>query len=282
MTETGFTHCPMNSETLGIIAGGGHFPEHLAHFYDRGPVCVAGFYGQTDTQWIKQFTHQMFQIGQVGSLIRFFKSHQVSTVVMAGHFKRPSFKELRPDTEGLKLMAKIGMRWNGDDFIMTTIKTFLQNTHGFCVVSPQSIAPHILLTRTGALGHVVPDTMAMQDIHQGVANLATLSALDCGQGIALQNGVILGIEAAEGTDQCIKRCGHLAAPNGPAPIYIKRAKIQQSCDVDLPFVGMPTLRNLVHAGYQGLAIHCHKTVLLDLRSMIDYANTHQFFIWSHG
>ena len=269
-----------DEKALGLIAGAGILPQHVAHSYEEGPVCVAAFHGQTQSLWLKQRCHQWFYIGQVGRVLEFFKKNHVRNIVMAGHFTRPSLRSIQPDLDGMKLISRIGLRWGGDDFVMTQIKKLLQEDHGFIVKSPQDIAPHALVSIQGALGTHVPNDQAFQDIRQGRKALAITSSLDFGQGIVLQNGMILGIEAAEGTNRCIERCGQLALDEGPAPIYIKRAKVNQSSDIDLPFIGTKTIECLARAGFQGIGIQSDKTLLLDSKNVVRFANQNGLFLWA--
>lgn len=271
---------PLDGKPLGLIAGAGSFPQYIAHAYEAGPVYIAAFHGQTKSTWPNRHHHQWFHMGQVGKVLQYFKRNHVDILSMAGNFTRPSLRSIQPDLDGIRLISRIGLRWDGDDFVMKKIIRFLQEDHGFIVKAPQDIAPHIVIRSTGALGTHVPDENAKRDIQHGHKALAITSELDFGQGIALQNGAILGIEASEGTDQCIARCGQLALDEGPRPVYVKRPKTRQSSDIDLPFIGAKTIMCLAHAGFQGIAIQKDKTLAIDIQNVIHYANQNGLFIWS--
>jgi len=49
------------------------------------------------------------------------------------------------------------------------------------------------------------------DIEHGLRVARTLGALDVGQAVVVQQGLVLGVEAIEGTDELLRRCA-VAAP----------------------------------------------------------------------
>ena len=161
--------------------------------------------------------------------------------------------------------------------MLLTLQAFLKD-EGFCIKSPQDILPH-WMAKEGPLGDVRPDEEALQVLKQGFLHLDHLSSLDCGQGIAMQQGWILGIEAAEGTDACIRRCGAMQWPTGPRALYIKGAKKGQSEALDLPTIGPNTLTNLEEAHFQGIAFEAEKTLLLHPKKLADQANKAGIFLW---
>ncbi len=124
---------------------------------------------------------------------------------------------MRPDAEGARILARIGRAaFAGDDGLLAAVVRVL-GEEGFRV-----IGAHEMLTRgAGARRPAVraaPDAVAMADIVRGVTVARALGAVDVGQGCVVQQGIVLAVEAVEGTDAMLARCAALARP-GPAACW---------------------------------------------------------------
>ena len=137
-----------------------------------------------------------------------------------------------------------------------------------------------MFAKEGALGKITPDMQAMATIDKGYLMLKALSPLDFGQGLAMQNGLILGVEAAEGTDECIRRCGPLQREGEGLPVYIKCAKEGQDERLDLPVIGPKTVDTLISSRFQGIAFQANKTLVLFPEEMRKKADEAGIFLWS--
>ena len=170
---------------------------------------------------------------------------------MAGALSRPTMNEIRPDWEGVKWLAKIGSKALGDDNLLKLIIGMIEGK-GYKVVGPDDILAD-LLTPEGILSSIEPDEQAWKDIGRGVEILWALSPVDVGQAVVVQEGLVLGIEAIEGTDALIERSASLHRP-GHGGILIKIAKHQQEQRVDLPTIGLETVHKALEAGLRGIAV----------------------------
>ena len=86
--------------------------------------------------------------------------------------------------------------------------------------------------------------------------------MDVGQAVIVQQGVVLGVEGVEGTDALIARCAELAR-EGPAGILVKIKKPGQERRVDLPTIGVDTVRAAARAGLRGIVIEAGGTLVLN-------------------
>jgi UDP-2,3-diacylglucosamine hydrolase len=270
-------------EKIAVIAGAGGMPKSLfLHLQQQQiPFFVIAYHGHTDQSLIQDMDHEWFAFGQVGKVFKALKDREIQSVVFAGGglTPRPSLKNLSVDGMGLKLLRRIGLRWGGDNQALKVVSAFLEE-NGFRVCAPQDFIPPLLAKR-GCLTHTQPQQETAPDLLLGKEMLAALSPLDFGQGIAIQNGLVLGVEAAEGTDACILRCGKLQRPTPePPPVYIKRAKINQDERCDLPAIGLKTIESLKEAGFQGIAIQSEKTLILEASETLNLANQYGLFILS--
>lgn len=226
---------------------------------------------------LQETSHRWVSLGAVAQTIGFFKQHQVRTLVMAGKFERPSFKTLKVDWKGalwLAQLAKAGPL--GDDGLLRFLAQKLEG-EGFEIVAPQEILCP-LLGEPGLLTHARPSREASEDIQHGFHVLHTLSPLDMGQAVVIQEGVILGVEGAEGTDALIRRCGLLQKDSTARGILVKGAKRGQDTRLDLPALGPHTIQAVREAGLQGIAFEAHRTILLEKEKMKALADEAGLFV----
>jgi DUF1009 family protein len=119
--------------------------------------------------------------------------------------------------------------------------------------------------------------MARADIARGVAVARTLGALDVGQAVVVQHGVVLGVEAIEGTDRLLERCALLRG-DGPGGVLVKLAKPGQERRVDLPTIGVETIARAAKAGLRGIAAEAGGTLIVDKDAVIAAADAGGLFV----
>jgi hypothetical protein len=262
---------------LGIIAGGGELPGRLTRACreSRRDYFILALEGQADRSVLEGEPHEWIALGELGKGIKKLQAENVADVVFAGSVQRPSLRELRTDAAGVKFLARIGRAWMGDNSLLSLIVTEMER-NGFQVLGADQILDEFLIEE-GEWGQQVPDADARIDIERGISVLSTLGHQDVGQAVVVQQGIVLGIEAAEGTDGLIKRCRDLQHP-GPGAILIKASKPDQERRIDLPTIGPATILALAEAGFCGVAVEAGGTLLLDRSRIISLADEHGLFV----
>ena len=251
------------AEPLGIIAGGGLLPVRVAEAVAASgrPVVVAVLEGHGDAAAFPQLPHQSFRWGLAATMLAWLKDHGVRQVVLAGTVSRPSILSLRPDAAGVKLLARIGRAaFTGDDSILRAVMKVLAED-GFEVLGAQQVLAG-LLPPAALLAGPEPDDIARADIQRGLAVCRALGAVDVGQGCVVQQGLVLAVEAIEGTDAMLARAGALRR-EGPGGVLVKALKPGQSRLADLPTIGPRTVEGAIAAGLRGLAFEANGTILLE-------------------
>jgi DUF1009 family protein len=176
----------------------------------------------------------------------------------------------------MKLIGRIGRAaFNGDDSILRAVMKVL-GEEGFEVVGAQALLTG-LLPEAALLAGPMPDDVARADIARGLAVCHAMGAVDVGQSVVVQQGLVLGVEAIEGTDALILRAGALKR-EGPAPILVKTPKPAQSHLADLPTIGPKTVENARAAGLRGLAFQAGGTILLERETTIAAAEAAGIFL----
>ncbi|MBF0267065.1 MAG: UDP-2,3-diacylglucosamine diphosphatase LpxI [Alphaproteobacteria bacterium] len=265
--------------TLGIIAGSGRLAELVASaaLSQGRDVFLLALEGQADPAFIaaSKLPHAWVRLGAAGQGFDALRNAKASDVVMAGGVRRPSLKELAPDWRAAKFFARIGLGALGDDGLLkVVIKEF--EAEGFNVLGPDDILQS-LLAREGAYGRHAPDEQALTDIALGVRVAKALGALDVGQAVVVQQGLVLGLEAIEGTAALIARCKELRR-DGEGGVLVKTAKPQQERRVDLPSIGPDTVAQAHAAGLRGIAVETSRSLVLDESALIESADRLGLFV----
>lgn len=263
-------------QVIALFAGRGELPLKVityCHLQEQ-PIFLIAFEGQTDPSFVTQQQpyvkgHLWTHLGAVGKTLRYLKTHKVTHIVMAGSMSRPSLSELKLDWKGTRWAAKIGLKALGDDGLLTGIVQLLKS-EGLNVISVNDILSN-LLAPEGVMGCHQPDEADWQDIRKGKELTRLLGAGDIGQAVVVQQGLVLGVEAIEGTESLLARCGPLRR-EGRGGVLVKMAKPGQSRVVDLPTIGMATVQQAKRAGLRGIAVESGSTQILDQRAVIKAAD----------
>lgn len=264
---------------LGIIAGQGELPALMvdaAQVQDR-PAFILALEGQTAPDLVSGMEHAWVRLGAISDAIDALRDAGCREVVFAGSVKRPSLLNLGLDGRGAKLLAKFGKAALGDDRLLSVLVKELEG-EGLRVVGADDVLAG-LLVEEGTLGHHGPDEMAAVDIALGLDVAKAIGGLDVGQAVVVQQGVVLGVEGAEGTDALIVRCAELAR-EGPGGVLVKVKKPSQERRVDLPTIGVDTVRASARAGLRGIVIEAGATLVLHRDDVVDAADEAGLFVVS--
>jgi DUF1009 family protein len=270
------------STALGILAGGGWLPGHVAAAARAAghAVFIVGLEGFADSATLAAWPHEVIRIGAAGRIMAALRANGCRDLVLVGSVRRPSLFDLRPDAEGARVLARIGRAaFAGDDGLLAAVVKVL-GEEGFRVLGVQEILNEAL-GPAGLLSCTAPDAAAMADIRRGIGVARALGAIDVGQGCVVQQGIVLAVEAAEGTDAMLERCAGLARP-GPGGVLVKLVKPGQERRADLPTIGPRTLRGAAAAGLRGLAFEAGGTILAEREAAIAAADAAGLFLLGLG
>ncbi len=263
---------------LGIIAGGGTIPQLLIQYCQAKqiPFFVLAIEGNADRAIFNDtIPHQWIRIGQAGTGFKRFCEEKVQDVVMIGTIHRPSFADLMPDLRTTAFFTKIGLKALGDDGILRALVKEIESEK-MKVVGIHEVMPE-LLVKEGVLTKTKPDKRAEADILRGVEVGLPLGSLDVGQSVIVQQGLVLGVEGIEGTDELIKRCGSYKR-KGEGGVLVKLRKPNQDMRIDLPTIGTKTVQNAYESGLRGIAVHAGNALIVDEPAVIKLADKYKMFI----
>lgn len=244
-------------EKIGLIAGRGVLPfEVLAEVKARGQYSVVvGLKGECS----KELAHsadfyQEIALGQLGGIIAAFKEQNVAELVFAGKVGKEALFQESFDDVFQHLLATLPQK-NDDAILLALVQEFGKNG---LTVAKQTDYLHQLLAVPGTiLGSVTESQMA--DIKLGFKMAKAIGGLDIGQSVVVKGGVVLAIEAIEGTDQAIIRGGTLG---GPGAVVVKVSKPKQDERFDVPTIGEMTIESMIQVKAEVLAIEAGKTLIV--------------------
>ena len=263
---------------VGIIAGGGTLPAKVAaaaQAAGRG-VFILGLEGHADPAVLAPWPHEIHRMGAAGRILAALRMHKCQDLVMIGPVRRPSLLDMRPDAEGARILVRLGRAaFGGDDGLLAAVIRIFSE-EGFSVIGAHEVmrdalAPAGLLTRVG------PDAQAMGDIDRGVCVTRLLGSADVGQGCVVQQGLVLAVEAIEGTDAMLARAGALRR-DGIGGVLVKLVKPGQDRRADLPTIGPQTVRNASAAGLRGVAFEAQATILAEREACLAAADAAGLFL----
>jgi DUF1009 family protein len=256
---------------LGVIAGSGEFPIHLyGEARNLGYDCVvAGIKGEADPSLAETVgVLEWFDIQDFEKLIAFFRKNGVSEAVFAGKidhrliYKNETLSKILPS-----LLGK-GTDSSPSALIQTAIKIF--SSQGVSIKDP---TPYIAsaFCEPGVLTKAQPRAEAEEDIRFGWEIARRLADWDIGQTVIVKRKAVVAVEGIEGTDEAIRRAGHLA---GDGIVVIKVSRSEQDPRIDLPAVGLNSVKSLIQAGGQTLCFEAQKVPFFQKAEAIALADSH--------
>lgn len=276
------------SRKLGIAAGSGPLPAALARaaLASGREVFVVGIKGAAGPE-IEQFPHAWVRLGAMGEFLRVLKEQRCEDIVLIGGVKRPNLSTLIPDSTARRIMPRVA-KWmmQGDDGLLRGLSEFLEKEHGFRIVGAHEVAKD-LLAPVGALTEFVPTASQEKDIDIAVRAALAIGALDIGQGAVACRGIVLALEAAEGTDRMLERIASLpegvrGTPDARDGVLVKLSKPGQERRVDMPTIGVDTVANAAAAGLAGIAVEAGGALVVDGEAVAKAANRAGLFVVGLG
>ena len=266
-----------DGQKLGMIAGSGMMPVEIIKYCNENniEIYVVGLESFATDEQLKDSPHSFAKIGEAGKILKAFKNNGVKNVVLAGGIKRPSLKELIPDWEGMKFIAKLAMKSTSDDGMFRAVIGEIE-AHGFKVVSIEEVVPSMMFSE-GIYGKTKPSQDDMNDINRGITVAKALGAVDVGQAVVVQEGMVLAVEAIEGTDMMLSRAATVKK-EGKAPVMVKVLKPGQDLRTDLPAIGLLTIEQLKKYGIKGIAVEAGGILLIEREAVIKQADEAGIFI----
>lgn len=261
--------------TIGLIAGGKQFPVLVAQGVKaKGHrLVVAGFTGHTnmDVALLADEWREL-KLGKLNKLIGYLKSNHVDRVIMAGTIEKPKVMDVRHlDIRAVKLV--FSKKNKGDSALLGILAAEFEK-EGMPVVPAHEFLPE-LLTPEGVLTRREPDEREWEDLCFAWTMAKDLGRMDIGQCVVVFEGVVAAVEALEGTDEAIRRgCSY----GGKGCVVVKVFKPGQQKEVDLPSLGLDTLKTMADSRATCLGVEAGKSLFFDREAALGFADANNISI----
>jgi len=272
---------------LGLIAGGGTLPLRIAQAErddGREPFVIR----LGDDEPLTVFDHRDHSIAELGGIIRTLRAAGCDAVCFAGQVKRPNFAKLRPDWRGATVLPRVVQAARRGDGAIIDVVVSVFEDEGFQVVGAEEAARGLRVEH-GPQGRFHPAAHDFVDVRKAAALIEALGPFDVGQAAVIRRGFVLAVEAAEGTDEMLKRCAALPQDlKGFEPgederlrgVLVKVPKPGQELRVDLPTVGVQTVVNAHAAGLAGIAVRGDQALIVDRQAVKTKADELGLFVYA--
>jgi len=220
----------------------------------------------------KDINSHRISIGRFGKIIDLIKEKKSKKVLFAGKIAKPKFSTLRLDLKGVYYMPSIIRAAKlGDAAIIKAIIKILDNEN-IRVISSIFFNPE-LTVKNGNYTKLKPNMSDNSSIKKGIAYFSKLNNLDHIQAVIVKDNTILATEDRQGTKKMLSRLQKKSEG-----ILIKLPKKKQDLRMDLPTIGLQTLKDCKKYGLKGIVLKSNKNIFLDKVKCINFANKNKIFI----
>ena len=264
---------------IGIITGEGSLPKILINkFLLKKKKFIVINLSKKKFKNKKNFFN--FKITELTKIIKTLKTENCKEVILAGKVTRPNIQDIKIDLHTMKILPRLIKNFKkGDSYILDVIIEHFKKIN-IKVISCTQYLPELLAENFKKKFEI--SSNCKRDIEKGKNILKHINnKYDVGQSIIINNGYVIGIEAAEGTDEMILKSKVILKKinkNKKGGVLIKIPKKIQDLRVDLPTIGYSTIRNCIKVGLSGIALKKNQNIFLDQKKSLDLIKNNNFFI----
>lgn len=258
---------------IGIIAGAGELPVMAMRALKQSKEAFFVI-SVCDENNGKQLVHEASSSHEyiamdklkVGAILELLKQKSCTHILFIGKVeKQILLKKASLDWLGIKLLSSLVGK--SDRQIMERLISFLAKHNIRTLSQSEVLAP--LHARPGLLSGAITKSI-QQDITLGMHTAQNISSADIGQTVVVKHGMILAVEAIEGTDKCIKRGIDLGEGN---VVVCKAARLDHNRQYDLPTLGPKTLESITPGQIAAIAWQSSHTLIVEQNSFIAHAQS---------
>ena len=212
-------------------------------------------------------------IGKFGSIIKLLKKKKCERVILAGKIDKPNLSKLKFDMTGIYHLPKIIKAYKkGDTAILKEVINIL-DSEKIKVISSTFYTPELSLKK-GNYTKTKLTNDDLTDIKNGENLLKKTNPFDHIQAIIVRKNSIFK-ETLKGTKNLIKKINKTKLKRG---VLIKYPKKKQDLRVDLPTIGLDTLKDCKKAGLKGIILKDKQNIFLEKKKCINFATKNKMFI----
>jgi len=259
---------------IGLIFGETDFPKQiLKKIKNKKKYLIIDL--TTKKNFNKNKNSHSVSIGQFGKIISILKKNNCKTVLFAGKVKKPNFSKLKLDLKGIYYISRIIKSSKlGDAAILKEIIKILKKEK-INTISSIFFTPELSLKK-GNYSKLKPDINDKLDIQKAINQLHKLDAYSFSQGAVVRNNKVIAVENKTGTQEMLKKIKKIKKIQ--SGVLVKFPKKKQDIRIDLPTIGLNTLKQCKKAGLKGIVLKEKNNIFLEKKKCIQYANKNKIFI----
>ena len=260
---------------IGLIFGSTDFPKEILKTVKKRKI----EYLIIDLSKSKKFKQERksysVSIGQFGKIMNILKENNCKKVLFAGKVNKPNLSKLKLDFKGIYYIPRIikASKLGDAAILKEIIKILSQNkikTENSLKFNPE------LSLKKGNYSKIKPNKDDQLDIKKAIKTLNNLRQYNFSQGAVVRNKKVVSIEGKGGTKKMLEKSRSKKFRNHG--VLVKFPKKKQDLRVDLPTIGLKTLKQSKTAGLKGIVIKSKQHVFLDENKCIKFANKNKMFI----
>lgn len=256
---------------LLVVAGYGIYPELIVRGAKKAGVArvdIVGIRGSTSRGTVKAADSvHWITLGGISDGIRWAGAQEYDGAILAGQVNPLSLFRGGFDPEVKAALKSLPVK-NAHSIFKRLIEMF--EAAGVKIL-PASLYMDDNLPGEGPLTSRGFSPSEQSDITHAMAVVRDMGVHDVGQTVMVKAGMVLAVEAFEGTNAAIRRGGKLG---GKGAVLFKAAREGHDMRFDIPVVGLKTLKMMKKAGATALGFQAGRLVLLDREDVIAFANRH--------
>ena len=220
-------------------------------------------------------------IGQLGKALSLLKKYKCKKIIFAGRVRTPNFVKTKFDLKALYYLPQIikGAKSGDASIIKVIINIF--NKEGFKIIKSTYFNSELILKKK-IYTKIKPDYLSKKDIVKGKKIILDLKRTHVGQAVIIANGTIVAIEEKKGTDFMLNKAkilkSNFSSTKNKQGILLKFPKRNQDLRVDLPTVGIKTIKKCINLKLKGIVVKANQNIFLDQSKCISLANKYKMFI----
>ena len=260
---------------IGLIFGDTDFPKEILKTIKKNKIKYLIIDLSKSKKFKKDKKSFAVSMGQFGKIINILRENNCKKVLFAGKVNKPNFSKLKLDLKGIYYIPRIikASKLGDAAILKEIIKILAQNK----IKTENSLKfnPELSLTK-GNYSKIKPNKQDQLDIKKAIKTLNNLRQYNFSQAVVVRNKKVISIEGKGGTKKMLEKSKSKIFRNHG--VLVKFPKKKQDLRVDLPTIGLKTIKQSKTAGLKGIVIKSKQHVFLDKIKCIKFANRNKMFI----
>ena len=260
---------------IGLIFGDSNFPKYILKKIKKKKYKYIIIDLTRKNIFKSDKNSHKISVGQFGKIISILKSYNCKRVLFAGKVSKPNLKSIRLDFKGVYYITKIIKSSKlGDAAILKQIIRIFK-AEKIQTISSNKFTPELSLSR-GFYTKLKPNKNDRIDINCAIKALKKSGSFSHVQGVITQNNKLILSEGKDGTQRMIKKIKKKSKVL--TGVLVKFPKKKQDLRIDLPTIGLDTLKQCKKAGIKGIVLKHKKNIVLNKNQSIQFANRNKMYI----